>query len=112
MDMTIENTVARDSEGYLIDPETWNRDVAAELAAEEGIRLEDLTWSVVDFMRAYWLEHQVAPDVRHVIDYLTGTRDLDKKAAKDALFKLFPYGYVKQACKIAGMMRPRAWSTG
>lgn len=112
MDMAIENTVARDSEGYLIDPETWNRDVAAELAAEEGIRLEDLTWSVVDFMRAYWQEHQVAPDVRHVVDYLTGTRGLDKKTAKNALFKLFPYGYVKQACKIAGMMRPRAWSTG
>ena len=24
----------------------------------------------------------------------------------------YPYGYVKQACKIAGMRRPRAWSTG
>jgi len=24
----------------------------------------------------------------------------------------FAYGYVKQACKIAGMKRPRAWSTG
>jgi tRNA 2-thiouridine synthesizing protein E len=30
----------------------------------------------------------------------------------NALFVLFPYGYVKQACKIAGMRRPRAWSTG
>jgi len=37
---------------------------------------------------------------------------MDKKAAKGRLFQLFPYGYVKQACKIAGMMRPRAWSTG
>jgi len=34
-------------------------------------------------------------------------RDAQKK-----LFELFPYGYVKQACKIAGMRRPRAWSTG
>jgi len=36
----------------------------------------------------------------------------DKKSAKQHLFELFPYGYVKQACKIAGMQRPRAWSTG
>jgi len=36
----------------------------------------------------------------------------DKKQAKQFLFKLFPYGYVKQACKIAGMQRPRGWSTG
>jgi tRNA 2-thiouridine synthesizing protein E len=33
-------------------------------------------------------------------------------ASRNAIFELFPYGYVKQACKIAGMKRPRAWSTG
>jgi sulfur relay (sulfurtransferase) DsrC/TusE family protein len=32
--------------------------------------------------------------------------------ARGRLFELFPYGYVKQACKVAGMKRPRAWSTG
>ena len=36
----------------------------------------------------------------------------DKKGAKQQLFKLFPYGYVKQARKIADMQRPRVWSTG
>jgi len=36
----------------------------------------------------------------------------DKKEVKKIIFTLFPYGYVKQACKIAGMKRPRAWSTG
>jgi tRNA 2-thiouridine synthesizing protein E len=34
------------------------------------------------------------------------------KDAHKKLFELYPYGYVKQACKIAGMRRPRAWSTG
>jgi len=32
--------------------------------------------------------------------------------ARKRLFELFPYGYVRQACKVAGMRRPRAWSTG
>jgi tRNA 2-thiouridine synthesizing protein E len=32
--------------------------------------------------------------------------------ARKQLFELFPYGYVQQACKIAGMKRPRGWSTG
>ena len=40
-----------------------------------------------------------------------GTRARSKEGRND-LFRLFPYGYVKQACKIAGMRRPRAWSTG
>ena len=34
------------------------------------------------------------------------------QAGRERLFQLFPYGYVKQACKIAGMRKPRAWSTG
>ena len=38
--------------------------------------------------------------------------ELAKEEAKKIIFDLFPYGYVKQACKIAGMQRPRAWSTG
>ncbi|MCB1726925.1 MAG: TusE/DsrC/DsvC family sulfur relay protein, partial [Gammaproteobacteria bacterium] len=54
----------------------------------------------------------VAPDVRHVVDFLVAQGELDKKRAKEHLFKLFPYGYMQQACKIAGFQRPRAWSTG
>ncbi len=102
----------RDGDGYLIDPESWNEKIALELALEEKLGLSDAYWPLLRFMREYWLEHQVAPDVRHVVAFLGEALDMDKKAAKDRLFQLFPYGYVKQACKIAGMMRPRAWSTG
>ena len=38
--------------------------------------------------------------------------EMAKEEAKQLVFELFPYGYVKQACKIAGMKKPRAWSTG
>ncbi|HEX8978367.1 MAG TPA: TusE/DsrC/DsvC family sulfur relay protein [Parasulfuritortus sp.] len=112
MDMTLNLAPVRDSEGYLIDPETWNPNVAQELAAEENLELDDLGWQIVRFMREYWQSHQVAPDVRHVVEFLVEEQGLDKKSAKEQIFKQFPYGYVKQACKIAGMMRPRAWSTG
>jgi tRNA 2-thiouridine synthesizing protein E len=107
------NTAAlRDIEGYVVNPEDWNRDLASELAAEEGLALTEDYWQIIDFMREYWLEHRVTPDVRHVIDHLVKAQGYEKKAAKQHLFSLFPYGYVKQACKIAGMQRPRAWSTG
>ncbi|MEW5873473.1 MAG: TusE/DsrC/DsvC family sulfur relay protein [Chloroflexota bacterium] len=102
----------RDSEGYLVDPETWNDQLACELASEEDLELADAYWPILNFMREYWREHQVAPDVRHVVSYLSSEQGIDKRSAKDQLFGLFPYGYVKQACKIAGMMRPRGWSTG
>ncbi len=99
--------VHTDGEGYLTDPADWSEEVAAELARRESITLTDEHWAVLGFMRAYLDEHRVAPDVRHVSKFLA-TRGADR----NRVFELFPYGYVQQACKVAGMLRPRAWSTG
>ena len=113
--MTTMNTqfqIARDPEGYLLDPVDWDESVARKLAAEEGIELDAAYWPVLHYMRESWAKNRIAPDVRHVVDFLASAQGSDKKVAKNHLFKMFPYGYVKQACKIAGMQRPRVWSTG
>ncbi|HEY9050604.1 MAG TPA: TusE/DsrC/DsvC family sulfur relay protein [Gammaproteobacteria bacterium] len=110
--MNIQTRYVRDLEGYLVAPEDWNEDFARVLAEEENLELTDQYWPILCFMREYWQENKVAPDVRHVVQYLADIHGYDKKEAKQYLFNLFPYGYVKQACKIAGMQRPRAWSTG
>ena len=104
--------VLRDAEGYLVNPEDWDRSIAIVFAAEEEIELSDDYWLVLDFMRDYFNEHNIAPDVRHLMAHLADEYQCDKKQAKKKIFELFPYGYVKQACKISGMKRPRAWSTG
>jgi tRNA 2-thiouridine synthesizing protein E len=104
--------VERDAEGYLVHPRDWNEDIAVELASEENIELSENYWPIIEFIRESWQENNITPDIRHVTKHISGELDLDKKEAKKYLFKLFPYGYVKQACKIAGMQRPRAWSTG
>ncbi len=104
--------IARDVEGYLFNPDDWNRDTANELAKEEGIELNDTYWLILTFIRSYYSEHNITPDVRHLISYLMIKNRCNKKEAKKIIFDLFPYGYVKQACKIAGMRKPRAWSTG
>jgi TusE/DsrC/DsvC family sulfur relay protein len=106
------NQVLRDAEGYLINPEEWDDEIANKLALEEGIELNDKYWPVLNFIRFYYDEHAIAPDVRHVIKHIAKMNECDKKTAKTLIFELFPFGYVKQACKISGMKRPRAWSTG
>ena len=103
---------SRDAEGYLINPDDWNEDIANILASEEDIELNETYWLMLNFMRKYYREHNIAPDVRHLINYLAAKNQCGKKEAKKIVFELFPYGYVKQACKIAGMKKPRAWSTG
>lgn len=106
-----DRTLPVDEEGYLVDPADWSEKVAETLAAQEGIVLTDAHWAVIRFMRQYYDEHQIAPDARHVMKHLAAYRG-DEEAERNDLFRLFPYGYVKQACRIAGMRRPRAWSTG
>jgi sulfur relay protein, TusE/DsrC/DsvC family len=99
----------QDAEGYLVEPADWNEDIAMALARGENIELGEDHWDVIRFMRNYYEEHQVAADARFVIKHLAIRVGA---GAQKMLFGLFPYGYVKQACKIAGMKRPRAWSTG
>jgi len=98
-----------DSEGYLLDPADWTEAIAQELARREGIAMSEDHWRVIHFMRDYYAKRQIAADARFAIKHLA---EVYGPAARKRLFELFPYGYVKQACKIAGMRRPRAWSTG
>jgi TusE/DsrC/DsvC family sulfur relay protein len=99
----------RDAEGYLVEPATWRNDVAEALASELQIALEEDHWDVIRFMRTFYEERQVAADARFVIKHL---EERYPGAGRKRLFEFFPYGYEGQACKIAGMRRPRAWSTG
>ena len=100
---------ALDPEGFLVDPSAWTEESAVALARKEGIELGDDHWDAIRFMRRYYEEKQVAADARFVIRHLAQRLG---SAAHRRLFELFPYGYPGQACRIAGMRRPRAWSTG
>jgi len=98
-----------DEEGYLIEPSDWDEELAGRFALQENIQLTEDHWYAIRFMREYYADHQIAPDARHVMKHLAKRLGPD---SRNALFELFPYGNVKQACKIAGMKRPRGWRTG
>ncbi len=97
-----------DDQGYLFEPADWTEDLARELARQENIELTERHWEAIRYMRDFFQEHQVIPDVRFVMRHL-GERF---GGSRNLVFELFPYGYVRQACRIAGMRKPRSWSTG
>jgi TusE/DsrC/DsvC family sulfur relay protein len=105
-------SIETDAEGYLVNPDDWNEQIAKQFALEEGLELTDLHWNIIKFMRNYYSKNQIPADVRHVTKHLVDELGYSKKEAKKRLFELFPYGHVKQTCKIAGMRKPRIWSTG
>jgi tRNA 2-thiouridine synthesizing protein E len=99
-----------DGHGYLTDPGDWTEDFATYTAREEGVTLTPRHWELIRWIRAEEADHGVMPDARFAMKFLGGSEG--KQAGREELFALFPYGYVKQAIKIAGMRQPRAWSTG
>ena len=53
-----------DEEGYLVNLADWNKDVAEYIAQTENVNMTDQHWEVVNFLREYYDEYQIAPAVR------------------------------------------------
>ena len=94
-----------DEEGYIQILAEWSPEVAEIMAQEDECDLSDNHWEVINFLRDYYDEYQVAPAVRVL------TKAIGKKLGKDKgntkyLYQLFPYGPAKQACRYAGLPKP------
>ena len=94
-----------DEEGYLTNLADWNRDVAEYLAKEEKVDMTEAHWEVIDFLREYYDEYQIAPAIR-VLTKAIGKKLGPDKGNNKYLYELFPYGPAKQACKIGGLPKP------
>ncbi len=97
--MSLLETVERNEEGFLVNPADWSKELAVEIAKEEGI--EELTeqhWKVIDFCRQNAETSGAAPTLRQITKGAgVPTKDL---------FKLFPKGPAKKVAKIAGLGKP------
>lgn len=84
-------------EGFLTDPSAWNKEVAAELAKEEGIELTDKHFEVFEYLRKQYASG----------DALT-IRKVGKSGIVDikGLYDLFPGGPLKKSSKLAGIPKP------
>ena len=106
--MSIEvggKTLETDEEGYLVNLSDWTEDVANVIAKTENVEMSENHWEVVNFLREYYNEYQIAPAVR-VLTKAIGKKLGPEKGSNQYLYELFPYGPAKQACKIAGLPKP------
>ena len=94
-----------DEEGYLVNLADWNEDVANAMAAEDNLGLTENHWEVINFLRDYYAEYQIAPAIR-VLTKVIGKKLGPEKGNSKYLYELFPYGPAKQACRYAGLPKP------
>ena len=88
-----------DAEGFLLNPDQWTPDIAAEIARENGIELTDKHWQVIDFCRRSAAEKGTPPTVRGI----TKGTGLSTKE----MYQLFPKGPGILASKLSGLSKPK-----
>lgn len=92
-------SVELDEDGFIVNLDEWNEDVAHYLAKEEGV--EELTedhWKLINYLKNYFAEYGIAPMVRKMTK--------ESGYSLKEIYDLFPSGPAKGACKVAGLPKP------
>ena len=84
-------------EGYMLNLNEWNKEIANELAAEHEIAMNDEHWKVINFLQDQH-RNEVPLSIRKIGK--SGVVDIKK------FYALFPNGPLKISSKIAGITKP------
>jgi len=88
-----------DEAGFIQQPGLWNTELAQALACTDGVsELTNHHWRVIDYIRNYYREFEVAPMVRKLCK--------ETGFSLEEIYDLFPSGPAKGACKVAGLPKP------
>ena len=88
-----------DNDGFLKEMVGWSREMAEELAERNDLGpLTEEHWSIIEFVRQYYLLHGEGPAVVKI------GKDLGMKPGK--ICELFPCGAARGAYRLAGLPRP------
>ena len=84
-------------EGYFTDPKQWTKEVAVEIAKEDGLELTDTHIDVLEFLRKKFSNEESIT-----------IRSIKKSGVVDikGFYKLFPGAPLKKATKFAGIPKP------
>lgn len=88
-----------DGDGFLIRPEEWTEETAKLFAKADGTgELGEKHWAVINYIRTYWKERNMAPMIRMLCQ--------NANVRLKEIYEMFPMGPAKGACKIAGLPKP------
>lgn len=92
-------TVQVNEEGFLTNPNEWTREIAVELAKEEGVpELTPAHWKVIEYARQAASNGGKSPTLRQI--------SVGAGVSTKELFTLFPKGPAKKVARIAGLGKP------
>lgn len=86
-----------DEDGFLLDPEVWNEDLALHIADHDGIGpLNEQHWRVIRYLRERYMRVGGIPAMRHVCR----ATSINRQAAYDL------FGGCREIWRLAGLPNP------
>lgn len=85
-------------DGFMVNHDQWDENVAQELANEIGIELSSDHWQVINFVLDDYATQGDAPTIRRI-------KNVGGIPTKQ-LYDLFPKGPAKKVAYVAGLKKP------
>ncbi len=101
-------TIETDANGYLLNLEDWNEEIANFIAEQEGVtELTERHWDVINYLRSEYINNGGnQPNMRNMTKAMQKAWN-EKKVDTKLIYALYPKGPSKQAGKIAGLPESR-----
>ena len=90
-------TVDVSDDGYFTNPSQWNKEIAKEIAKEEGVELTDKHFAILEYLRDRFVKGEAL-----------SIRGINKSGIVDVkdFYQMFPGAPLKKSTKIAGIPKP------
>jgi tRNA 2-thiouridine synthesizing protein E len=99
--------IETDSEGYLRNLGDWSEEFARAQARREGLELTEEHWELIRFLRKYFQERGVQPQVRMMIKHFAEVWG-PERGNNHYLHTLLPNGGPqKQGNRLAGLLKTK-----
>lgn len=100
-------TIETNENGYLVNLNDWNEDLAKVIADAEGVgELTEQHWDIINYLRdEYFNNNENQPNERTILKDM-GKKWGTKPTSKD-MYALFPQMPSKQGGKVAGLPESR-----
>ena len=71
-------TLNLDQDGYLVELSDWNPAIAEQLAQTQNITLTPAHWEVIDALRDFYQQFEIAPSQRPFVKHMANTLGSEK----------------------------------
>jgi tRNA 2-thiouridine synthesizing protein E len=94
-----------DNEGFLIELNSWNEELATSIANHADIQLSTAHWEIIWLVREFYQQYDLSPANRALVKAVKQKLG-EEKGNSIYLLSLFPESPAKLASKIAGLPKP------